>query len=54
MGRFLLILLAAFLVFLVVSMVISALHVLFWVALLVVLVVGALRLGTVTRRWSRR
>lgn len=54
MGRLLLILIAAFVVVLVVSMVISALHFLFWIALLVVLVFGALRLSGGMRRWSRR
>jgi hypothetical protein len=54
MGRLLLILVAAVAVFLVVSMVISALHFLFWIALLALIVFGALRLSSGMRRWSRR
>jgi Flp pilus assembly protein TadB len=54
MGRLLLILLAAFAVFMLISLVISALHFLFWVALVVVIVLGALRLSSGMRRRSRR
>jgi hypothetical protein len=54
MGRIILIVLAALVVFMLVSAVISALHFLFWVAVVAVLVVGALRLAGGVRRWSRR
>lgn len=58
MGRLILILLAAILVFIVVSAVISALHFLFstllWVAVVGLLIYGALRLGGSMRRSSRR
>jgi hypothetical protein len=54
MGKLLLILLAAFAVFMLISLVISALHFLFWVALVVVVVLGALRLTSGMRRSSRR
>jgi hypothetical protein len=54
MGRILLFLLAALAVFLLVSLVISALHFLFWIALLALIVVGALRVTSGVRRWSRR
>ena len=54
MGRLLLIVLAALVVFMLVSMVISALHFLFWIAVLAVLIVGGLRLVGGARRWSRR
>jgi len=50
----LLIVLAALVVFMLVSMVISALHFLFWIAVLAVLIVGGLRLVGGARRWSRR
>lgn len=54
MGKLLLILLAVFAAFLVVSLVISALHFLFVVALVALVVVGALRLtGSVRRRRTR-
>ena len=54
MGKLLLILLAAFAVFMLISLVISALHFLFWVALVVVLVLGALRLTSAMRHSPRR
>jgi hypothetical protein len=54
MGKFILFLLAAFVVFMIVSAVISALHFLFWVALVVVVILGALRLTSGVRRWSGR
>ena len=44
MGKLLLILLVAFAVFMLISLVISALHFLFWIALVVLVVFGALRL----------
>jgi len=54
MGRIILILLAALVVFMLVSWVISALHFLFWIAVLALIAVGALRLTGTMRRWSRR
>jgi hypothetical protein len=54
MGRFLLVLLAVLVVFMLASVVISALHFLFWIAVLTVLVVGVLRLGATVGRRSRR
>ena len=54
MGRLILILLAALFVFFLVSIVISALHFLFWVAIVALLVVGALHLSGSMRRRSRR
>ncbi len=53
MGRLILILLAVLALFVVISMVISALHFLFWVALIALILVGAFRLGGVMRRSSR-
>jgi hypothetical protein len=54
MGRLLLIAVGVLLAFMVASMVISALHFIFWVAVLALLVVGGLRLAGGARRWSRR
>jgi membrane protein required for beta-lactamase induction len=58
MGRIILILLAAFVVFLLISAVISALHflfsTLFWIAIVALVIVGALRLSGSMRRRSRR
>jgi hypothetical protein len=54
MGRLILILLAALFVFMLVSVVISALHFLFWFAIVALVVVGALRLGGGMRRRSHR
>lgn len=54
MGRLILILLAALFVFFLVSIVISALHFLFWVAIVALLIVGALHLGGMMRRSARR
>jgi hypothetical protein len=54
MGKLLLVLVAVFAAFLVISLVISALHFLFVVALVALVVVGALRLtGGMRRRRSR-
>jgi len=39
--------------FVVISMVISALHFLFWIALIALILVGVFRLGGVMRRSSR-
>ena len=54
MGRLLLIVLAAIAAFMVLSAVISALHFIFWVAVVALLVVVGMRLVVGTRRWSRR
>ncbi len=54
MWRLMLILLAALVAFMIVSAVISALHFLFWIAVVMVVVVGALRLSSGMRRRSRR
>lgn len=53
MGRLILILLAVLALFVVISMVISALHFLFWIALIALILVGVFRLGGVMRRSSR-
>jgi hypothetical protein len=53
MGRLILILLAVLALFVVISMVISALHFLFWVALIALVLVGVFRVGGVMRRSSR-
>ena len=53
MGRLILILLAVLALFMVISVVISALHFLFWVALVALVLVGVFRLGSVMRRSSR-
>ena len=49
MGRLILILLAILVAFMVISLVISALHFLFWVALVALVVVGVMRLTSVRR-----
>jgi uncharacterized membrane protein YccC len=49
MGRLILILLAVLALFVVISMVISALHFLFWVALVALILVGVFRLGVMRR-----
>jgi hypothetical protein len=54
MGLLILILLAALILFMIVSAVVAALHVLFWVALALFIVFGALRLTGSMRRRSRR
>ena len=53
MGKLILFLLAAIVLFMIVSAVISALHFLFWVALVALILVGVFRLGAVMRRSSR-
>jgi hypothetical protein len=53
MGRLILILLAVLALFVVISMVISALHFLFWVAVIALVLVGVFRLSSVVRRSSR-
>jgi len=54
MGKLLLILLVAFAVLMLISLVISALHFLFWIALAVLVVFGALRLTSALRHSPRR
>jgi hypothetical protein len=54
MGKIILFLLAALVLFMIVSAVISALHFLFWVAVVAVLILGALRLSSGMRRRARR
>lgn len=49
MGRLILILLAVLVVFLLISAVISALHLLFWIAVVALLVLGAVRLAGLMR-----
>ena len=53
MGRLILILLAVLALFMVISVVISALHFLFWVALVALILVGVFRLGGLMRRSDR-
>jgi hypothetical protein len=53
MGRLILILLAALAVFMVISLVISALHFLFWVAVVVLVIVGLMRLSGSLRQRRR-
>ncbi len=54
MGRLILILILALAVFMLVSAVISALHFLFWVAVVALAGVAVLRIGGSMRRSSRR
>jgi len=54
MGMLILIVLAAIALFLIVSAVISALHFLFWIAVLALIAVVGFRLVGGARRWSRR
>ena len=54
MGKLLLIALAVIAAFMVLSVVISALHFIFWVAVVALIVVVGLRLTGGARRWSRR
>jgi Flp pilus assembly protein TadB len=54
MGRIFLILIAALVVVMVLSAVIATLHLLFWLALIAVLAIGALRLSRGVRRRSHR
>jgi hypothetical protein len=54
MGRLILIVLAVIALFMILSAVISALHFLFWVAVVALLVFAGLRLAGGARRWSRR
>ncbi|HEY2307409.1 MAG TPA: hypothetical protein VGI05_16155 [Streptosporangiaceae bacterium] len=54
MGRLLLIVLAGIAAFMVLSIVVSALHFIFWVAVVALIVVVGLRLTGGARRRSRR
>ena len=54
MGKLLLIVLAAIVAFMLLGAVISALHFIFWVAVVALIVVVGLRLTGSARRWSRR
>ena len=54
MGRILLIVLVVIAAFMILSVVISALSHLFWIAVIALLVVLGLRLAVGARRWSRR
>lgn len=54
MGRLILVLIAALAAVMIVSVLISALHFLFWIAVLVVVVFGALKVGRRMGRRSRR
>jgi hypothetical protein len=54
MARLILIILGVLVALMVVSLVISALHFLFWVAIVAVIVVGVLRLGGAMRRHSHQ
>ena len=54
MGLLILILLGALVLFMIASAVIAALHFLFWVAVVLFIILGALRLSGAMRRRSRR
>jgi len=54
MGRLILIILGVLIAFMVISLVISALHFLFWIAIVAVILLGVLRLGGAMRRHSHR
>jgi hypothetical protein len=54
MGKLLLIVLAAIAAFMILSFVVSALHFIFWVAVVALIVVVGMRLTSGARRWSRR
>lgn len=54
MGRLLLIVLAGIAAFMLLGVVVSALHFIFWVAVVALIVVVGLRLTGSARRWSRR
>jgi hypothetical protein len=54
MGKLILFLLAAIVLFMIVSAVISALHFLFTFAVIVAVIIGAFWLGSSVLRWSRR
>ena len=54
MGKLLLVVLAVIAAFMILSIVISALHFIFWVAVVALIVVVGMRLTSGARRWSRR
>jgi predicted membrane protein len=54
MGKLLLIVLAVIAAFMLLGIVISALHFIFWVAVIALIVFAGLRLTGTARRWSRR
>jgi hypothetical protein len=54
MGRLILIILGVLIAFMAISLVISALHFLFWVAIVAVILLGVLRLGGAMRRHSHQ
>ena len=54
MGMLILLVLAAIVLFMILSAVISALHFLFWIAVLALIAVVGFRLVGGARRWSRR
>jgi hypothetical protein len=54
MGRLILIILGVLVAFMVISLVISALHFLFWIAIVALIVLGVVRLGGVMRRHSHQ
>ena len=54
MGKLLLAVLAVIAAFMLLSVVISALHFVFWVAVVALIVVVGMRLTGSARRWSRR
>lgn len=54
MGRLILIILGVLVAVMAVSLVVSALHFLFWIAILAVILLGVLRLGGAMRRHSHR
>ena len=54
MGRLILIILGVLVAFMVISLVISALHFLFWIAIVALIVLGVVRLSGVMRRHSRQ
>jgi hypothetical protein len=54
MGLLILILLGVLVLFMIASAVVTALHFLFWVALVLFIIFGALRLSSAMRRRDRR
>jgi hypothetical protein len=54
MGRLILIILGVLIAFMAISLVISALHFLFWIAIVAVILLGVLRLGSAMRRHSHQ
>ena len=54
MGKILLVVLAAIVAFMLLGIVVSALHFIFWVAVVALIVVVGMRLTGSARRWSRR